>query len=377
MLLPLLLNKLLSRLVPPRLGGSRVPRPMPGGRGRGAKRINLALQGGGAHGAFTWGVLDHLLADGRLVIDGISGASAGAVNAVMLADGLNRGGASEAQKRLADFWRAVSLGGNLPALQRGAVERMFALLPNERASMPWLGLLPRFWSPYNFNPLNINPLKELIERFVDFAAIRRAGGIDLFVSATNVRTGEPRVFTRAELSADVVMASACVPHLFRAVEIDGVPYWDGGYSGNPAILPFLCATATEDVVLVQINPRECRSTPRSTREIMSRLHEITFNASLVSELRTLGIANALIEEGRLPRGTRAREYRRLRLHRIMMDGTDDVLEVGSKLSTNYEFFELLRKRGRLAAQRFLDVHFHDIGRRSTIDIGTTIPAAVA
>ena len=149
--------------------------------------------------------------------------------------------------------------------------------------MPWLATLPRFWSPYAINPLNLNPLKELIERFVDFAAIRRAD-IEVFVSATNVRTGEPRVFTRDELSADAVMASACLPHLFRAVEIDGVPYWDGGYSGNPAILPFLRATASEDVLLVQINPSERLRTPRSTGEIMSRVHEITFNASLVSEL---------------------------------------------------------------------------------------------
>src|SRR5262245_36885045 len=368
MMFPLLLNKLVSALGPPRSGE-------PGMRGRrrgrlrpAPKRVNLALQGGGAHGAFTWGVLDALLADGRFAIEGISGASAGAINAVMLADGLSRGGTNAAQKRLADFWQAVSLGGTLSTLQRGAVERLFTLVPHARTPMPWLATLPRFWSPYEINPLNLNPLKELIERFVDFAALRHAD-IELFVSATNVRTGEPRVFTREELSADAVMASACLPHLFRAVEIDGVAYWDGGYSGNPAILPFLHATASEDVLLVQINPRERSRTPRSTREILSRLHEITFNASLVAELRALAIADALVEECRLPRGTRERQYRRLRLHRIAMDDVDEVLDAGSRLDTNYAFFEFLRKRGALAARRFLDAHFDDIGRRSTIDLG--------
>jgi NTE family protein len=224
------------------------------------------------------------LADGRLAIHGISGASAGAINAVMVADGLVRGGPDEARRRLSDFWSAASFGAGLRQPQRGVVERLFSMLPNERAPLPWLGPLTRLWSPYDFNLLNINPLKGLIERFVDFPALRQAGP-DLFVSATDVQTGELRVFTREEISADAVMASACVPLLFHAVEIDGVPYWDGGYSGNPALLPFLAATSAEDVLLVQINPRERRKTPKTAREIMTRLHEITFNASLVTEMR--------------------------------------------------------------------------------------------
>src|SRR5580700_9126875 len=189
------------------------------------KRINLALQGGGAHGAFTWGVLDQLLADGRLTIEGISGTSAGALNAVMLADGLARGGPQEARKHLADFWRAASYDGHLPDLQRGVVERLFSFVPRAGASVPpWFGAFSQLWSPYDLNPLNINPLKELIERFVDFDLIHADIDRHLFISATNVRTGEPRVFSRAEITAEVVMASACLPLLFRAVEIDGESY---------------------------------------------------------------------------------------------------------------------------------------------------------
>ena len=213
---PLLLNKAVSTLWPNRPG----PAPAPGRRRAGGrrKRINLALQGGGAHGAFTWGVLDQLLADGRLTIEGISGASAGALNAVILADGLARGGPQDARKHLADFWRAASFGGNLPDLQRGVVERLFSFMPRPSAAVPpWFGAFSQLWSPYDLNPLNINPLKELIGRFVDFDLIRADQDRHLFISATNVRSGEPRVFSRAEITAEVVMASACLPLLFRAV----------------------------------------------------------------------------------------------------------------------------------------------------------------
>ena len=224
------------------------------------KRINLALQGGGAHGAFTWGVLEHLLSDERLAIEGISGTSAGAINAVMLADGLARGGREEAQKRLADFWRAVSSTGNLPAMQRAVMERLLSFTPLEGTPVQaWFDALSRYFSPYDVNPLNINPLKDLIERFVDFEALRAYSDLQLFISATNVQTGRVRIFPREKITADAVMASACLPLLFRAVEIDGVPYWDGGYLGNPVIFPFFGTTTTEDVLVVQINPLVRRS----------------------------------------------------------------------------------------------------------------------
>ena len=268
------------------------------------KKINLALQGGGAHGAFTWGVLDHLLEDGRLVIEGISGASAGAINAVMLADGLARGGPDEARKRLADFWRGASADGNLPRVQRAVIDRLFSFLPFEGSPVQaWLDVLSQFVSPYDFNPLNINPLKDLIEKFVDFGALQRCKEPQLFISATNVQTGRLRVFAGAKVTADAVMASACLPTLFRAVEIDGVPYWDGGYMGNPAIFPFFRATETEDVLVVQINPRVRHVPPKSSTEIMNRLNEITFNSSLLAEFRAIDFVRRLIDQNRLPHGT--------------------------------------------------------------------------
>jgi NTE family protein len=334
-----------------------------------AKRINLALQGGGAHGAFTWGVLDQLLSDDRLFIEGVSGTSAGAVNAVMLADGLARGGREEAQKRLADFWRAASSSGNLPSLQRTVVERLLSFTPLEGTPVQaWFDALSHYFSPYDINPLNINPLKDLIERFVDFQALRAFSDLQIFISATNVQTGRVRIFSREKITAEAVMASACLPLLFRAVEIDGVPYWDGGYLGNPVIFPFFATTSTEDVLVVQINPLVREATPTSSSEILNRINEITFNSSLIGEYRAIQFVARLIDQGRLPRGTGHGEYRRINIHRIVLDRFGTHFDAFSKLSTDFDFFEMLQVSGKRAARRFLDEHFDDIGVRSTIDL---------
>jgi len=351
---------------------------MPGRAGRGAqtvKHINLALQGGGAHGAFTWGVLEHLLTDDRLYIDGVSGASSGAVNAVMFADGLGRGGRAEAKKRLTDFWRAVSATGELPPLQRAVVERLLSIAPMEGSPFQaWFDTLARYFSPYDFNPLNINPLKDLIERFVDFAALRAFSDLQVFVSATNVQTGRVRIFPRDKITADTVMASACLPELFRAVEIDGVPYWDGGYLGNPVIFPFFGTTQAEDVLVVQINPLVRKKTPTSASEIFNRLNEITFNAPLLGEYRAIEFVARLIDQGRLPRGMGPGQYRRINVHRIVLDSAGTQLDASSKLTTFYDFFEMLRINGKRAARRFLDEHFDDIGVRSTVDLRAEVQA---
>jgi len=333
------------------------------------KRINLALQGGGAHGAFTWGVLDHLLSDGRLAIEGISGASAGAMNAVMLADGLSRGGREEAQKRLADFWRSASSTGNLPVLQRAVLERLLSFTPLDGTPMQaWFNAVSRYFSPYDINPLNINPLKDLIERFVDFDKLRANTDLQLFVSATNVQTGRVRVFPREKITADAVMASACLPTMFRAVEIDGVPYWDGGYLGNPVIFPFFATTTTEDVLVVQINPLVRRKTPTSASEIINRINEITFNSSLLDEFRAIDFVARLIDQGRLPHGIGPGQYRRINVHRILLDPFGTHFDAFSKLSTDYDFFDMLHVSGSRAARRFLDDHFDDIGVKSTVDL---------
>ena len=342
------------------------------------KHINLALQGGGALGAFTWGVLDHLLEDGRLKIEGISGASAGAVNAILLADGLARGGPDEARKRLADFWRAASLGGNLPDVQRRAIDRLFSFWPIEDTPVGlWVQALTRYLSPYDFNPLNINPLNDLIERFVDFNAVRACKDVELFVSATNVRTGQLRVFRRDEMTADMIAASACLPHLFRAVEIDGEPYWDGGYVGNPSLYSLIGATQTENLLLVQINPVERKQVPKTRDEILARINEITFNASLMSELRGITFVGQLIDQGKLPRGTGEGQYRRINVHRVVLTGSAQTLDAANRLHTDYDFFEMLRTNGRRAARRFLDAHYDDIGVRSSVDFEAASGAATA
>ena len=349
-----------------------------GGRTRpqsGRKRIGLALQGGGAHGAFTWGVLDHLLADGRLEISGISGASAGAINAIMLADGLARGGTDGARARLAEFWRAASLDGKLPAAQRAALDRLLSFLPATQSPLQaWVGAWSRYLSPYDINPLNINPLKELIERFVDFKAIQACTDLKLFVSATNVHTGQLRVFARDEINADVVMASAALPYLFHAVDIGGVPYWDGGYTGNPPTYPLLGASQSADVLVVQINPLTRHTTPTSTQEIFNRINEITFNSSLSSEIRVIEFISERLATGELQSPSGA--YRPIHLHRIALGGGKP-LPNETRLSTAYDFFEMLQHSGRRAARRFLDMHFDDIGVRSTIDHSRKSPADAA
>jgi NTE family protein len=351
------------------LASLRLARATNNPAGQTTKRINLALQGGGAHGAFTWGVLEHLLGDERLAFEGISGTSAGAVNAVMLADGLARGGRAEAQKRLADFWRAVSNNGNLPPLQRAVVERMLSFIPLEGTPMQaWLDMLSRYFSPYDFNPLNINPLKDLFERFVDFETVRNFSDLQLFISATNVQTGRVRIFSREKITAEALMASACLPLLFRAVEIDGVPYWDGGYLANPVIFPFFGTTKTEDVLVVQINPLVRQATPTSANEIMNRINEITFNSSLLSEYRAIEFVTRLIDQGRLPRGTGSGQYRRVNVHRIVLDRFGTNFDAASKITTDYNFLAALHLSGKRAARRFLDEHFADIGVKSTVDL---------
>ncbi len=361
------MKKILSALLP---GRDTEQKPSPT-----TKRINLALQGGGAHGAFTWGVLDHLLSDERLVVEGVSGTSAGAVNAVMFADGLARGGRAEAQKRLADFWRAASSTGNLPALQRTVMERLLSFTPLESTPVQaWLDAMSRYFSPYDVNPLNINPLKDLFERMVDFEALRAYADLQIFISATNVRTGRVRIFPREKITADAVMASACLPVMFRAVEIDGVPYWDGGYLGNPVIFPFFGTTTTEDVLVVQINPLVRQTTPTSAGEIMNRINEITFNSPLMAEYRAMEFVARLIDQGRLPHGTGPGQYRRVNIHRIVLDRFGTQFDASSKLSTDYDFFEMLHVNGKRAARRFLDEHFDDIGVKGTVDLRAEVQA---
>ncbi len=267
------------------------------------RKINLALQGGGAHGAFTWGVLDKLLEDGRFEIEGISGTSAGAMNAVVLADGFHKAGADGAREKLHDFWHAIGRNWRFSPIQRTAWDVFMGNWSLDSSpGFRLFDVISRFSSPYDFNPLNINPLLDVLKEEVSFARVRDCTEIKIFLAATNVWNGKVRIFETQEMTPDVVMASACLPHLFQAVEIDGIPYWDGGYMGNPALFPFYSATQSEDILLVQINPVERAETPRSAREILSRLDEITFNASLLREFRAIEFVTRLIDEGKLDNG---------------------------------------------------------------------------
>jgi NTE family protein len=347
----------------------------------GRKKINLALQGGGAFGAFTWGVLDHILEDGRLDIEGVTGASAGAINAIILKDGLVRGGRGAARSRLADFWRAASINGNLPELQRKVIDGLF------RPAKIWLQVVSNFQpgpvplppapplvSPYGSLLLNINPLKELIERFVDFEAIRMCEVPKLFVSATNVETGKLHVFSEDKITAEAVAASACLPNLFRAVEIGGAPYWDGSFLANPSIFPLLQTTTTRDILLVQLTPFQRRGVPASIAQILRRLIEIAFNSPLMGELRAIEYVNRLIDGGKLPDGIEPDRYKRVNMHRVVLDTFDKEVDPLGPANTDYDFFEMLRDLGRGAAQRFLDAHFEDIGIRETMILANEVRA---
>lgn len=334
----------------------------------GPRPVNLALQGGGAHGAFTWGVLDRLLEDERLALKAISGTSAGAMNAVVLASGYHKGGRAGAREALGNFWRAVSHDGRMSPIQRSIADRLFGNWSLDKNPVFLaLDVASRFFSPYDMNPFNINPLREILEREVDFKAVRANREFDLYVSATNVRTGKMRVFRHEQITSDMVMASACLPFLFRAVEIDGVPYWDGGYVSNPPLFPFFRTGRNDDIVLVQTNPLVSGKTPRTAREILNRVNEITFNASLQSELRAIGFVSRQRKSGLLGRWT-GRSAKPIRIHRIAADKELKKLSSSSKFAIDWLFFQHLRDVGRKAAEDFLKKDFGAIGRRSTLDL---------
>lgn len=331
------------------------------------KTINLALQGGGSHGAFTWGVLDFLLEDGRIDIEGISGTSAGAINAVVLADGIQKGGEDVAREKLAGFWEELSKLGAFSLIRR---------TPFGRAAKDWsldfspgrmmYDAITHTLSPYQFNPANLNPLLDLIKKRVDFDRVRACSEIQLFLCATNVRTGKTKVFKQPEITADAVMASSCLPEVFHAVEINGEHYWDGGYMGNPPLYPLFYHTDCPDVLLVQINPVERDEVPVTARGIHNRLNEITFNATLLRELRMVEFVTRLIDNGKLDMDI----YKRINMHSI--DPAPEMMELSSssKLNLELEFIHYLRDLGRDRAEEWLDQHFDTIGNGSSLDLRT-------
>ena len=328
------------------------------------KTIELALQGGGSHGALTWGVLDRLLDEDDIQIEGISGTSAGAMNAVVLADGFEEGGRRGAQISLEKFWKSVSDGAKNSPFQRDIWSRINGTWSLDNSpSYLFFDHLSRVLSPYELNPLNLNPLRDLIEKQIDFKRVNRCKAIKLFVTATNVRTGRPKVFSQPDISVDSMLASAALPFMFQAVEIDGEAYWDGGYTGNPALYPLVDECAARDLILVQINPFYRNELPTNARDIINRLNEITFNASLIKELRSINLLKDLIQAEDLAH----EEYRDMRLHCI--HGEDDLwpLEASSKLNAEWEYLCYLKDLGRTRTNQWLVEHKADIGERTTFN----------
>ena len=334
----------------------------------GKLRLNLALQGGGAHGAFTWGVLDRLLDETYIEIGAISGTSAGAMNAAVLIDGYNQKGRAGAKEKLKEFWYAISEEAQaFSALSANhSTTDVIAQIPG----FEWLSafnpmdMLTRVLSPYEFNPLNYNPLRNVLERTLDVKNLHHDEGIDLFVTATNVETGEARVWKDSDITIDVLLASACLPFMYQAVEIDGVPYWDGGYMGNPSIWPLIYKSDIKDVMLVQINPIKRAGTPKHALDIINRVNEISFNSSLIAEMRAIHFVGKLIESGHL----NSDEYTAMNMHRLMPPPDMREMNAASKMNAHWEFFELLYNVGRQQMDDWLKSNKKYIGKRGTLDI---------
>ena len=325
--------------------------------------LGLALQGGGAHGAFTWGVLDRLLEAGHFHITAISGTSAGAMNAIALADGWRRGGPDGARDALSRFWTAIGTRVPFDLLTSGDASRP-GLNAAGRALMHWTRLL----SPYQFNPLGTNPLREVLQEQIDFESLRAASPMALHIAATHANTGRLRLFDERELSVDAALASACLPTLHHAVMIGGEPYWDGGYSANPALFP-LVRSAIDELLIVSLTPLRYTRTPVSADEIQARALEFAFNATFLREARTLADACAEARQSRWPFvGRLERRLRRLHLH--LIDAHDELGELAgeTRLIAHLPFLENLRDLGRARAARWLDAHAADVGHRSSIDL---------
>jgi NTE family protein len=329
------------------------------------KAINLALQGGGAHGAFAWGAIDTILADGRLDIEAISATSAGAMNAVVLADALTDGDRDHARERLAAFWHAIAKAGEMYSPVKPMKDWTGRTLPVEQSPLYWMfDTMIRVFSPYQLNPFNFNPLRQVLEQQVDFEKLRRTKGVHVHLCATNVETGKVRIFNRPELTADTVLASACLPFLFQTIEIDGNNYWDGGYIGNPAIFPLIYESQSRDVVIVHINPIVRSGVPKTAPEILNRINEISFNSSLMREMRAIAFVTKLIEKGKL----KASEMKQMLIHSIRDDEVMTAHSVASKLNPDWEFLCSLRDSGRGTTTHWLREHFKDIGERSSVDL---------
>ncbi len=323
--------------------------------------ITLALQGGGAHGAFTWGVLDRLLEEADLRITGMSGTSAGAMNAAVLTDGFEQGGTDSAKEKLHNFWKAMSDFGSFSPYQSDLFN------PGWSGWSPmsiWFDTVSRVASPYQFNPFNVNPLKRVLENTIDYDCLRRCDSIRLYISATNVRTNRLRIFTSREVSPEVLLASACLPELHHAVEIDGAAYWDGGYMGNPTLEPLLHNCHSSDVLIIQLNPTERGTIPQTAIEIAERQREITLNSSLMREIRNIVYINRAVEQGDMTAPRLAKIY----LHQISAQEITRDLSAASKFDTSWSFLTRLKQQGREHAEAWLRRNKRHLTKKTTLPL---------
>ena len=337
-----------------------------GKHSKGERRyVNLALQGGGSHGAFAWGVLDRILEDERIAIEGIVGSSAGAMNAVVTAYGLTLGGNEGARRALRSFWKAVSELGACWVMQPSWFDRLMRRGSLDY-SVGWIMMdtLSRMLSPYQMNPANYHPLREILSEQVDFEKLRRSDKLKLFVCASNVLTNRLRVFERSNISVDAVLASACLPSLFQAVEIDGEHFWDGGYMGNPPIFPIIYNCSSTDVILIMINPIHIEQVPQSAQAILDRINTLSFNSSLMREMRAINFVNRLVDSGFDDGG----RLKKVLIHCVDAEDELDHLGVSSKLNVGWEFLTWLFDLGRKRGDAFLREHFDKIGKESSASI---------
>lgn len=334
------------------------------------KSINLAIQGGGAHGAFAWGIIDKLLEDGRLHIEGISGTSAGSLNAALLAYGLLIGGRDSAREHLERFWKSISASGNLynPNKQMPWEKFFFGNKMEHSIAFKWFEACTHTFSPYQLNPLDFNPLKDVLLENIDFDRLQQCQITQLFLSATNVRTGHVRIFRTPEITVNTVLASCCLPFIFKAIEIDGDYYWDGGYTGNPPLFPFFRHVKSQDIVILHINPIERPSPPILPEQIFNRINEISFNNSLLKELHAISFVHRLLNEGWLKDEFKDR-LKYMYLHSISADTALHDLSVASKASSDWEFLLMLKNRGRAKAAEWLEKNFDKVGKQSTSYLG--------
>ena len=341
------------------------------------KVVNLGLQGGGAHGAFAWGVLDKLLEDGRLSVEGVCATSAGTMNACALAYGDLLGGPEKARETLHDFWWRVHRAGQLYSpVKRMPWERQLSWNMDSSIAFFLFDSMTRLWSPYQLNPFDINPLRDVLDKTIDFEALRTCRRTKLFISATSVRTGKVKVFPTSEITLDVAMASACLPFLFKAVTIDGEDYWDGGYMGNPALFPLFYKTQSRDIVVVHINPMERHDTPVTAPDIMNRVNEISFNSSLLKEMRAIAFVKRLLENDMLKDEYRD-SFKNVLLHSVRADAALCDLSVASKFDSDWDFLTMLRDRGRQTMAEWLDQNISHVGVRDTVNLSNEFLGSVS